>query len=99
LPAGFADGLNTTLLVASGTALADEILVLVLVRKHAAAPVAAQSRNRRNLRPNGKGARPRAWGAPSATLLTGAISGISSDLRAKGVGHGMLTGKRGAPYG
>jgi MFS family permease len=42
-PAGFADGLNATLLVASGTALAAGILVLVLVRKHATAPVAAQA--------------------------------------------------------
>ena len=42
-PAGFADGLNATLLVASGTALAAGILVLVLVRKHAAAPVAAHA--------------------------------------------------------
>jgi len=41
-PAGFADGLNTTRLVASGTALVAGILVLVLVRQHAAAPVAAQ---------------------------------------------------------
>lgn len=45
-PAGFADGLNATLLVASGTALAGGILVLVLVRKHAAAPVAAQAPER-----------------------------------------------------
>jgi MFS family permease len=42
-PAGFADGLNATLLVASGTALVAGILVLVLVRKHSAAPVAAQA--------------------------------------------------------
>jgi EmrB/QacA subfamily drug resistance transporter len=45
-PAGFADGLNATLLVASGTALAAGILVLVLVRKHAAAPVAAHAPER-----------------------------------------------------
>ncbi|MEU4238281.1 MFS transporter [Actinoplanes sp. NPDC026619] len=32
-PAGFADGLNATLLIASGTALAGAILVLVLLRK------------------------------------------------------------------
>jgi EmrB/QacA subfamily drug resistance transporter len=41
-PAGFADGLNATLLVASATALAAGILVLALVRKHATAPGAAQ---------------------------------------------------------
>ncbi|MGC5287873.1 MFS transporter [Micromonospora sp. DT231] len=40
-PDGFADGLNATLLIASGTALAGGVLVLVLVRKHAAAPAAA----------------------------------------------------------
>ncbi|MBL7256026.1 hypothetical protein [Paractinoplanes lichenicola] len=42
-PAGFADGLNATLLVASATALAAALLVLVLVRKHTAAPDAAQA--------------------------------------------------------
>lgn len=45
-PAGFADGLNATLLLASGTALAGGILVLVLVRKHPAAPVSAQAPER-----------------------------------------------------
>lgn len=40
-PAGFADGLNVTLLVAAGTALAAGVLVLVLVREHAAAPAAS----------------------------------------------------------
>ncbi|MBM2621741.1 MFS transporter [Actinoplanes sp. LDG1-06] len=38
-PAGFADGLNATLVVASGTALVAGIMVLVLLRRPAAAPV------------------------------------------------------------
>ncbi|TQS45078.1 MFS transporter [Cryptosporangium phraense] len=37
-PAGFADGLNATLVVAAGTALAGGILVLALLRRPAAAP-------------------------------------------------------------
>jgi hypothetical protein len=45
-PAGFADGLNATMLVASGTALAAGVLVLVLLRKHAAAPLAAPAPDR-----------------------------------------------------
>ncbi|MBQ0850661.1 MFS transporter [Streptomyces sp. BH-SS-21] len=40
-PAAFADGVNATLRIASATALAAGILVLVLLRKHAATPVAA----------------------------------------------------------
>jgi EmrB/QacA subfamily drug resistance transporter len=40
-PAGFADGLNATLLAASATALAAGILVLALVREHATTPGAA----------------------------------------------------------
>jgi EmrB/QacA subfamily drug resistance transporter len=37
-PAGFADGMNAILLIASGAALVAGILVLLLVRKHVAAP-------------------------------------------------------------
>ncbi|MEW2569751.1 MFS transporter [Streptomyces sp. NPDC047070] len=40
-PAAFAEGVNATLRIASATALAAGILVLVLLRKHAATPVAA----------------------------------------------------------
>ncbi|MET3424932.1 MFS family permease [Actinoplanes tereljensis] len=40
-PAAVADGLNTTLLIASGTALAAAILVLVLLRKPAAVPASS----------------------------------------------------------
>jgi EmrB/QacA subfamily drug resistance transporter len=45
-PAAFADGLNATLLVASGTALVAAVLVLILVRTHAAAPVVAETPER-----------------------------------------------------
>jgi len=45
-PAGFADGLNATLLVASATALVAGILVLALVREHGATPGAARAPER-----------------------------------------------------
>jgi EmrB/QacA subfamily drug resistance transporter len=53
-PAGFADGLNATLLVASGTALAGGVLVLVLLRKHSAAPAAAPAPAPAPVEPSGQ---------------------------------------------